>query len=509
MAEVAPDSAEAVSTVNIEETDKPKETGGLSAAAAMKDEAPASPASPGTKKKLSEILAKKSAAAALGFTDPQDIKDMVKERLETTEAYSVYNFYKDKEVSYASRIAQHNIFENTTLAIISLNAVYIAIDTDWNKASSPEKVDWYFQAMEHFFCVYFTWEWIIRFVAFKRKQDCIKDAWFDFDSCLVFLMVMETWVVPLYLAIFTSGDGKSPLAGGNTAILRLFRLLRLTRLMRMLRSLPQLMILIKGMIQAMRSVAYVMCLLIIITYVYSIAFTQLTVATPLGETYFSGVWMGMYSLIIYATFLDDLSVFMDDIVAESTHLRIILLPLALTFIGLSALTLMNMLVGVLCEVVANVAEKEKQEILTEMVIQKMQKVAESLDEDGNLCISYEEFSLIVSNKEALNALEEVGVNPVGVVEFAELFFFDDQEAIELAFRDFMDMILDLREENTAKVKDTLEIWRHIKTSTNKELVELKKDMKRVDDAVESASSRIQNQISEVSSLVKQIASKQR
>ena len=54
------------------------------------------------------------------------------------------------------------------------------------------------------------------------------------------------------------------------------------------------MILVKGMMTAMKSVFYVMCLLVILTYVFAIAFTQLSVNTPtIGETYFANVAFGM------------------------------------------------------------------------------------------------------------------------------------------------------------------------------------------------------------------------
>merc|ERR1719310_455861 len=68
-----------------------------------------------------------------GFKDPQSIKDQVRKCLEKKAPYSVFEFYKDEETSIWPRIAKHPIFENTTLAVISLNAVYIAVDTDWNK----------------------------------------------------------------------------------------------------------------------------------------------------------------------------------------------------------------------------------------------------------------------------------------------------------------------------------------------------------------------------------------
>merc|ERR1719274_141706 len=100
------------------------------------------------------------------------------------------------------------------------------------------------------------------------------------------MMVMETWVLLIVMA--AAGGGESPV--GGTSILRLFRLLRLSRLMRMLRSLPELMILIKGMATAMKSVAYVMGLLVLITYVFAIAFTQLAVGTEsLGDTFHANI----------------------------------------------------------------------------------------------------------------------------------------------------------------------------------------------------------------------------
>merc|ERR1719335_1087701 len=179
---------------------------------------------------------------------------------------------------------------------------------------------------------------------------------------------METWV----LLIVMAAAGGSPL-GKNTSILRLFRLLRLSRLMRRLRSLPELMILIKGMVTAMKSVVYVMALLILLTYVFAIAFTQLSVNTDVGDWAFSNVALSMYSLLIYGTLLDELSSLTDAMRAEVPHQ----LPILFLFIGLSSMTVMNMLIGVLCEVVSAVADKEKEEIMTETVSAKMLEIVKS------------------------------------------------------------------------------------------------------------------------------------
>ena len=67
-----------------------------------------------------------------------------------------------------------------------------------------------------------------------------------------------------------------------------------------------------------------------------------------------------------------------------------------------------MLIGVLCEVVSAVATTEKDEVLARTVTEKMPRFAE-------------EFSKIIESPEALHALLDVDVNPIGLVDFAELF----------------------------------------------------------------------------------------
>jgi len=311
--------------------------------------------------------------------------------------------------------------------------------------------------MEHLFCIYFSVEWIVRFCAFRRKCDCLFDAWFVFDSIMVILMVGETWVMTIVTQ--TMGlEGGSPL--GNTSVLRLFRLLRLARLLRMLRSLPELMILIKGMVTAMTSVLYVMGLLVMLTYVFAIAFTQLTVGTVAGELFFANIGLSMYSLLIHATFMDDLAYFANELKTDELWYCLVL---AIIFIFLASLTLMNMLVGVLCEVVSAVAITEKEEFLAMKTVATMNHVLEGLDSNQDKSISYKEFSAILSQPEALECFKEIGVDPMTCLDFADLFFFADGEPTELSFEEFIDVVMNLRESNQAKVQDIYNIWHQIKS----------------------------------------------
>merc|ERR1719343_1840184 len=127
-------------------------------------------------------------------------------------------------------------------------------------------------------------------------------------------MFLETWVMSCVMLALGGGGGG---LGGGTNILRLSRLLRLTRMARMLRSMPELMILIKGMVSAMRSVAFVMCLLLIIMYMFAIALTQMSRDTTMGEEYFDTVMWSIYTLWINGTLCDNLSTVAKDIIDES------------------------------------------------------------------------------------------------------------------------------------------------------------------------------------------------
>eukprot|EP00931_Biecheleriopsis_adriatica_P053619 TRINITY_DN31425_c0_g1_i1.p1 TRINITY_DN31425_c0_g1~~TRINITY_DN31425_c0_g1_i1.p1 ORF type:complete len:504 (-),score=99.66 TRINITY_DN31425_c0_g1_i1:98-1609(-) len=417
------------------------------------------------------------------LNDASAVKNDAREMVLNKEAHDVTRFYKDR--GFAQHIARHAVFENTTLLVIACNAVWIAVDTDHNKADTLLAAHPVFITAENIFCVYFTFEWLMRFLAFRYKRNCLRDGWFVFDSVLVFFMVMETWVFLLF-------GGGSPF-GDNTAILRLFRLLRLSRLIKMLKSLPELMILIRGMVTAMASVVYVLLLLILFTYVFAIACTQMSVDAPyIHEKYFDHVALSMYSLLVYATFLDALSDFCNDIRGES----IVVFIMVVVFICLSALTVMNMLIGVLCEVIASVAATEKEMLRTEMVKNEMTRIWEAMDENGDGQMSKEEMANIVGKPEAIKALHAVEVDPDGMVEFADTWFQDDEtgEEKDLPFIEFLENVLDLRGTNTATVKDIMSLQKNLNQKMKVQFKSMDEKVAKVEAGVKSSQARIEAQL---------------
>eukprot|EP00971_Amphidinium_carterae_P155775 3088848-Amphidinium_carterae.1 len=55
------------------------------------------------------------------------------------------------------------------MGIIALNAIWIAVDTDYNQAEILLEAHPVFQIAEHFFCAFFVFEWLARFMSFRYK----------------------------------------------------------------------------------------------------------------------------------------------------------------------------------------------------------------------------------------------------------------------------------------------------------------------------------------------------
>jgi len=416
------------------------------------------------------------------FVDTAAMKEKVRKNL-TKPKHSVVDFYKDH--GFAPKLATSPMFEHVTLGIIAVNAVWIAVDTDFNSASILLEAHPVFIVAENLFCAFFSFEWSVRFASFRRKRDGLKDAWFTFDSILVAMMVLETWVMTL-ITLITTGAGGAGM--GNTGILRMARLLRLSRMARMarlLRAMPELMILIKGMLAATRSVFFTLCLLVLIMYIFAIAMTQLTEETSVGNRHFGTVGGSMYSLLLYGTLLDDIGVMSENLGSEAPYLPVIFF----CFVLLAALTVMNMLIGVLCEVVSAVAATEREEMLVGYVNGRLRSVVAILDKDGDNQISKREFVQILENSDAVRCLQEVGVDVVGLIDFAD-YIFEDEDAVDvdkqLTFSQFMDVVLQLRGTNNATVKDVVDLRKFLRRALMKNNSEITLIREKLDQLCEHA-----------------------
>jgi hypothetical protein len=424
---------------------------------------------------LNEGKGKQKQSGLFNFANAEAIKDKVRAAKHKPPPYNVHDMYH--AAGFFQWLAKHPLFENVTLSIIVVNALWISIDTDGNTADTILTAKPVYVAADIMFFTYFSVELIVRFLAFKKKCSCTRDGWFVFDSTLVTLYAFDPFIIGLMAALSGGGGLNLP-----TAVLRLFRLARLSRLVRMLRSLPELMIMIKGMVSAAASVGYTLGLLLLITYVFSIALRNLTPERDpelpededISVVYFSTVPEAMHNLIIFGTFLDALSDFIINIKNQSIPCFI----LSWLYISLASLTVMNMLIGVLCEVISAVAEEEKESMMVDKVNEKFSHIVSTLDTNNDGTLSWEEFQKILDCNGALRALESVNVDPESMVDMAEDFFFEDGEPVQVTFTQFMDMVLDLRGGQQATVENIMSLAKRF----NKKFLKLRERLDTVEEA---------------------------
>jgi len=405
------------------------------------------------------------------FADADAMKERVRQAVMRPE-YQVGDFYNSTGCCQA--IAKNPWFDLVTQLVIAFNAIWIAVDLDYNKSDVLLEAKLHFQLAEFFFIIYFTFEAVVRIGAFKSKYHCLKDTWLVFDCLLVIVMILET-IVLNFVLFFAGHSGGGSQTLGNTSILGIVRLVRLTkmaRMVRLLRACPEMMVLVKGIWVATRSVLVTLLLLTFVIYVFAIMFTQLRVGegTPLWTEEFRTVPRAMNFLLLKGT-LPDLADTVEEIGRHGTVYAV----LFLIFTLLSSLTVMNMLIGVLVDVVSVVSCVEKEEITMRFVKRKMLELLRKISEDGSDLISKTNFESMLLDPEAAKLVQQVGVDVVGLVDFADFIFKDEKN---ISFPEFMELILQLRGSNVATVKDIVDLRKFVTLEMQYTMVAIREEISR-------------------------------
>lgn len=400
------------------------------------------------------------------------IQAHLKKSLEKTE-YDVSMYYwpatKPGYRGRASFLARHGVFERTTLAVIVANAMWQAYDVDHNSEAVLASAPLQFQIAEHFFCAYFSFEWTVRFAAFQYKRNCLKDSWFVFDSMLVSTMVAETWVVTVIMEILAGGSSGGSVLG-DSSLLRIARLMRLTRMLRMgrlLRAVPELLIQLKGLGKAMRSVITTLMLLLICLYVFAIFIKQMMdEGTPVQQQHFDSVPKCMYTLLVYAFFMDALGYLFEAFFTGKHWLIAVVFSLCVVFAGLA---IQNMLIGVLCEVVSGVGIEERANLKRQEVEEKL-NIAVAKMGCKNGTVTKDNFMEIFNNSNDEHSIArlfgDVGVDLIGLLDFSDFIFHDEllgEGEKELTFNEFVDVVMQLRGDKEATVKDMVDLRKYLRS----------------------------------------------
>ena len=142
------------------------------------------------------------------------------------------------------KIKESRIFQFIVISIIILNAITIGVNT-YDLSDLTKKLINY---LDYSITVFFVIEIIIRFIGEPNKKDFFKSGWNIFDSTIVIISLIP---IP------------------NNSSFLLLRLLRVFRVLRIISVIPELKKIIEALLNSVKRVFYVSLLLFIILYIYA------------------------------------------------------------------------------------------------------------------------------------------------------------------------------------------------------------------------------------------------
>jgi hypothetical protein len=149
--------------------------------------------------------------------------------------------------------------------LIIVNGAVIGLECDYGPRDGFHPA-WY--GVEVFFCLAFLIEMGLR-MTLSGLRGYFEDHWNKFDFVLVLTSVVDT----VFLTWLPKSEGQG--AVRVMVVLRIFRLFRLCRILRLLRAFKELWLLVKGLMEAMKTLVWTALLLFIILYMASIFIVQI------------------------------------------------------------------------------------------------------------------------------------------------------------------------------------------------------------------------------------------
>merc|ERR1719191_498244 len=206
------------------------------------------------------------------------------------------------------------------------------------------------------------------------------------------------------------------------------------------------------MTAAVRSVSSTLLLLLLFTYVFAIVFKVQLGNTPEVAHMFRTIPSSMWTLFLTGTLLDDITRVLEQIQDASAVMCVVFL----FFVVVAAIMMMNMLIGVLCEVIAAVAATEKHKLVVDFVRERLLTVLEDTDADGSRTISKDEFRRLIEDPRAQEALTELGVDCKHAVSLSDTLFETENENGELKSKslgwgELLETVVELRADNAVSV----------------------------------------------------------
>jgi len=215
-------------------------------------------------------------------------------------------------------IRDNKIFELFVIGVIIFSSLMIGVRT----YELHPLLDGGLRFLDYAVTLFFLIELSIRMAAEERFKDFFKKGWNIFDFIIVAVSLI-------------------PLDDSQYALVA--RMLRLFRVMRLISFIPELRVLVNALISAMPRMGYVALLMFIIFYLYAVIGNILFGA--LNPVLWGDLGVSLLTLFRVATFED-----WTDVMYEAMTLYGLSWIYFITFIFFSAFVFLNMMIGIVVEV---------------------------------------------------------------------------------------------------------------------------------------------------------------
>jgi voltage-gated sodium channel len=236
------------------------------------------------------------------------------------------------------KVRDNKAFELFVIGVIIFSSLMIGIQT----YELDPWVDGGIRFLDYAVTLFFVLEISIRMAAEDRLRDFFKKGWNVFDFIIVAISLI-------------------PLDDSEYAMIA--RMLRLFRVMRLISFIPELRVLVSALISALPRMGYVALLMFIIFYLYAVVGNLLY--GSLNPVLWGDLGVSLLTLFRVATFED-----WTDVMYEAMTLYSLSWIYFITFIFFSAFVFLNMMIGIVVEVLDEEHKKMDAETNAEKIAEE-------------------------------------------------------------------------------------------------------------------------------------------
>jgi len=186
-------------------------------------------------------------------------------------------------------------------------------------------------------------------------------------------------------------------------------------------------------------------------YVFAIIMNILMfndISNPQVKDLFGTVRGSMVTLLMNGVLMDDITT-VSRLMIELPNVAAIMS--FAVFVLLSALTVMNMVIGVLCEVVIDVSAEEKENHAKEKMQKTLFVMLQELDADHSGMLSKEEVQSVIRMPQAVAIMNDIQVDTQYLLDVSEMLFSSPDSTLPITV--FMNIVLTLRGRRTPTMND--------------------------------------------------------